>query len=337
MIDLKTTYAGLQLKNPIIVGASTLSGNADNLKLIEDSGAAAIVYKSLFEEQIQLEKLEFDEDIKEYEERNAEMVSLFPELTHAGPKEHLINLRLTKEKVSIPVIASLNCIFSETWVEYAKLIEETGVDAIELNLFSVPRDPKIDSKTIINNQLEIIKLVKKAVNIPVTIKLSPFYSNPLNVVSLLDAEHINGVVLFNRFLQPNIDVDSETFTNHFSPSTQDENLLPMRYAGLLYGNVNTSICCNSGIYDGKDVVKMILAGADAVQIVSTLYKNKIAHIEVILNEITKWMELKHYSNIEDFKGLLSNKNIKNPFVYKRAQYVDILLKTSEVFKKFPLH
>src|SRR6266568_3181328 len=147
MADLKTNYGGLKLKNPIIAGASTLSSNLDNMKRIEDAGAAAIVYKSLFEEQIQLEKLDFDEGIKEYEERNAEMINLFPDMQHAGPKEHLLNLRKAKESVGIPVIASLNCIFSETWAEYANLIQETGVDALELNFFAVPRDPKLEGKT----------------------------------------------------------------------------------------------------------------------------------------------------------------------------------------------
>ncbi len=336
MTDIKTTYAGLKLKNPIIVGASTLSSNFDNLKMIEDSGASAIVYKSLFEEQIQLEKLELDEDLHEYEERNAEMIHLFPELEHAGPDEHLINLRSVKEVVGIPVIASLNCVFSETWAEYSKLIQETGVDALELNFFSVPRDPKLEGKTILKNQLEILQLVKKSVKIPLTIKLSPFYSNPLNVVNQFDNENINGVVLFNRFLQPNIDVDHEIFYNHFTPSNQEENLLPMKYAGLLYGSIKASICCNSGIYQGKDVIKMILAGADAVQIVSTLYKNKISHIGVILNDLTNWMESRNYHNLDDFKGKLSNKNIRDPFIYKRAQYIDILLKSSEGFKKYSL-
>lgn len=336
MADLKTSYAGLKLKNPIIAGASTLASNLDNLKLIEDAGASAIVFKSLFEEQIQLEKLEFDEGIKEYEDRNAEMIRLFPDIEHAGPNEHLMHLRTAKESVGIPVIASLNCLFSETWTEYAKLIEETGVDALELNFFSVPRDPKLEDKIILNNQLEILRLVKKTVQIPVTIKLSPFYANPLNVIVNFDNEDVNGVVLFNRFLQPDIDVDHEIFSNHFSISNPEESLLPMRYTGLLYGNIKSPICCNSGIYNGKDVIKMILAGANAVQIVSSLYANKISYISVILDDMNNWMESKNYKNLENFKGKLSNKMVKDPYVYKRAQYIDILLKSSEVFKKYPL-
>jgi dihydroorotate dehydrogenase (fumarate) len=336
MANLNTTFGGLKLKNPIIAGASTLSGNHDNLKLIEDAGASAIVYKSLFEEQIQLESLKLDEDLKEYEERNAEMINLFPDLKHAGPVEHLNNLRLAKENVRVPLIASLNCHFSETWTEYAKLIEQTGVDALELNFFGVPRDPKIENITIEKDQVEILRLVKNSVHIPVTIKLSPFYANSLNIITKFDKEGVNGMVLFNRFLQPDINVDKEEFTNHFSPSSQEENLLPMRYAGLLYGMVNTTVCCNSGIHDGKDVIKMILAGASAVQIVSTLYVNKISRIAEILNELTNWMESKNYNNLEDFKGKLSNKNIKDPFIYKRSQYIDILLKSSEIFKKYPL-
>ena len=182
MADLKTKYLGIELKNPIIAGASNLVSNRDNLKQMEEAGAAAIVYKSLFEEQIQLEKLELDEDLSEYKERNAEMISLFPDLEHAGPSEHLMNLRLAKESVSIPLIASLNCVFTETWVEYAKLIQETGVDALELNFYYVPLDAKLDGRNIVDQHLEILKSVKQALKIPVSVKLSPFYANPINVI-----------------------------------------------------------------------------------------------------------------------------------------------------------
>ena len=336
MIDLKTTYAGIEIKNPIVVGASNLVSNRDNLKLMEDSGAAAIVYKSLFEEQIQLERLELEEELNEYRERNAEMINLFPNMEHAGPSEHLMNLRMAKESVGIPMIASLNCIFSETWVEYAKQLEDTGIDALELNFFAVPRDVKLDEQIIISQQLEVFRAIKKAIKIPVAIKLSPFYANALNVIKQFDNEGVNSIVIFNRFLQPDIDIDKEIHINQFSVSTQEENLLALRFAGLSYGNINASICCNGGIKSSKDIIKMILAGADSVQVVSILYQNKISYLKSLLTELSGWMESKNYTSINDFRGKLSQMKVNDPFVYKRAQYIDILQKSSEVFKKYSL-
>lgn len=337
MADLKTTYAGLKLINPIIVGASILSSNADNFKRIEDAGAAAIVYKSLFEEQVQLERLELEEGLTEYNERHAEMITLFPDVEHAGPSEHLMNLRLAKESVNIPVIASLNCVFAPTWIEYAKLIQDTGVDALELNFFYIPRNSKLDGKTIIEQQIEILKEIKKVITIPVTIKLSPFYTNPLNVIMSMDIAGADGFVLFNRFLQPDIDPEYEIHINHFSASSPEENLLPMKFAGLLYGNTQASVCANTGIHSGRDVAKMLLAGADCVQIVSTLYKNKISYLTTMISDLDQWMDSKGYKSILDFKGKLSQKKVNDPFIYKRAQYIDILSKSSDIFKKYPLH
>lgn len=336
MVDLTTTYAGIKLKNPMIVGASNLVSNPDNLKAMEASGAAAIVYKSLFEEQIQLERLEFDENIDEYRDRNAEMVSLFPDIEHAGPSEHLMNLRLAKESVSIPVIASLNCVLSETWIEYARQLQETGVDALEVNFFAVPKDFAVQGISIISQQLEIFNALKNAVKIPIAIKLSPFYTNILNVVKQFDQEGVNSVVIFNRFLQPDIDIDSESHVNHFSTSTQDEGALALRYAGLLYGKIQASIVGNGGIHTGRDVVKMILAGADSVEVVSTLYKNKIPYISTMLQDLTSWMESKKYKSLNDFKGKLSAAKVNDPFIYKRAQYIDILQRSSELLKKYPV-
>ncbi|MDP4210318.1 MAG: dihydroorotate dehydrogenase-like protein [Bacteroidota bacterium] len=336
MADLKTTYLGLKLKNPFIAGASNLVSNPDNLKLMEDSGAAAIVYKSLFEEQIQLERLELEEDLSEYQERNAEMISLFPNIEHAGPEEHLVKLRHAKESVKIPVIASLNCIFTETWTEYAKLIQQTGVDALEINFFAVPKNFTTSGKDILDAQLEVLNALKKVITIPISLKLSPFYANPLHAIKQFDQTGANGVVLFNRFLQPDIDVTSGSFVNHFSPSSPEESLLPLRYAGLLFENINASICCSSGIYSGKDVAKMILAGADCIQTVSALYKHKIPHLTTMINELSSWMDSKNYKSINDFKGKLSKARITDPYIYKRAQYIDILMRTGEIFKKYPV-
>lgn len=335
MVDLKTKYLGLELKNPVILGASNLVTKIDNIKRAEQAGAAAIVYKSLFEEQIQLESAQLDDELEEYNERNAEMVKLFPTIEHAGPEEHLLNLRKVKESVKVPVIASLNAIYKESWIEYARLLEQTGIDALEFNFYFVPRDTETDGRDVNNSQLEILKAVKSKVKLPISVKLSPFYANPLNVVSLMDKLGVNGFVLFNRMFQPDIDIDSEQHFSPFNLSNPDDNKLSLRFAGLLYGTIAGSICANTGIYTGADVVKMILAGADCVQIVSTVYKNKVEYISTILKDLENWMESKHYKKINDFKGKLSSKNLNDPFVYKRAQYIDLLLKSDQIFKKYP--
>lgn len=336
MANLSVKYSGLELKNPIIVGASNLVKDINNLKRLEDAGAAAIVYKSLFEEQIQLESLEMEQNLREYENRNAEMTSLFPDIEHGGPDEHLENLRKAKASVGIPIIASLNAVNNDTWVEYAKLIQETGVDALELNFYAIPKDAEKDSDAIVNEQLDIIYNVKKNVTIPITVKLSPFYSNVLNVVNRMHTEGAEGIVLFNKLFQPDIDIEKESLYFPYLLSNEDDNRLPLRYSGLLHGNFKGSICANTGIYSGNDVAKMLLAGADCTQIVSTIYKNGLNHISTMLKDLEYWMDSKNYKVITDFKGKISRKNSKDPFAYRRSQYIDILMKSDEIFKKYPL-
>lgn len=332
MINLKTNYLGLELKNPIIVGASNLVSDTANLQAAEKAGAAAIVFKSLFEEQIQLENYQLDNQMEEYNDRHAEMVKLFPDISHAGPQEHLHRLRKAKEAVSIPVIASLNAIYHESWVEFAKLIEDTGVDAIELNFYSIPRDFTKDEKEIITEQIAVVKEVKKTLSIPVSVKLSPFYTNILKFIAELDKAGVDGLVLFNRMFQPDIDLEKEEHFSPFNLSSENESRIALRFAGLLHGKIKAKICSSSGILSGKDVLKAIMAGADTVQIVSTLYKNKIPYISVILEEINEWMKTKKYNSLKDFRGKLSEKNTRDPFVYKRAQYIDLLLKSEELYK-----
>jgi dihydroorotate dehydrogenase (fumarate) len=335
MADLKTKYLGLELKNPIILGASNLVNNIDNVKLAEEKGISAIVYKSIFEEQIQLERAQLDDRIEEYADRNAEMTSLFPNIEHAGPEEHLFNVARVKQNVSIPVIASLNAILKESWVDYAVQLEKTGIDALEINFFYVPKDIDYNGHDVIEKQVEILKAVKQSVKIPVSVKLSPFYANPLNVVSQMEKAGADGFVLFNRMFQPEIDIDKEEHYAPYDLSNPNDNKLSLRFAGLLHGSMNASICSNTGIYTGSDVVKMLLAGADCAQIVSTVYKNKIEYIDTILADINTWMDKKGYKTIGDFKGKLSQKSINDPFVYKRAQYIDLLLKSDEIIKKYP--
>ena len=287
MADLKTRYMGLDLKNPIIIGASNIVTDIDNLKRIEKAGAAAIVYKSLFEEQIQLENLEFYERKTEYSERNAEMISLYPESVSGTPDimDHLLALKKAKESVSIPVIASLNAIANETWVDYARKIEETGVDGLELNFYSVPEKTGNGSEDIEENQKKILTKIKSAVKIPVSVKLSSFHTNPLKHIADLEMAGADAFVLFNRLFQPDIDIQTEEHLFPYSLSNSEDNRLPLRFAGLLYGNTNASICTNTGIMNGSDVIKMLLAGAGCVQIVSTVYLNQIEVITAMLKDI----------------------------------------------------
>ncbi|MBT6762980.1 MAG: dihydroorotate dehydrogenase-like protein [Prolixibacteraceae bacterium] len=336
MADLSTTYMGVKLKNPLILGASNLVSKPESIKEIEEAGIGAIVYRSLFEEQIQLENLQMDEDLSEYENRNAEMTNLFPGLEHAGPKEHLYNVEKLKKSVDVPVFASLNAIYEPTWVEYAKELEKTGVDGLEINLYAVPGYFEVSGQSVEEKQVQIVKAVKRAVNIPVSVKMSLFYTNPLNFIKKIDEAGADAYVLFNRFFQPEIDIEKEEYFYPWELSNPKDHMISLRYAGLLYGNLDGSICASRGIYNAKDVIKMILAGADAVQMVSTIYKNQPSVVSEILVELNKWMDSNEYKSLDDFRGKLSRKNMKDPFAYQRAQYVDILTKSDAIFKKYPM-
>lgn len=336
-MNLTTKYLGLTLKNPIIVGASNLVTDTVMLKKLEDAGAAAIVYKSLFEEQIQLENLILNQELTDYNDRNAEMTSLFPsDMYEASPSEFLMHFEEAKSILSIPLIASLNCVYDDTWYEYAKKLESAGADALELNFYNNPKDFDMDGRAILHEELDVIEGVKKAVNIPVSVKLSSFYTNPLYTFGEMSHKGVDGFVLFNRLFQPDINVNTEEMHFPYNLSSDHDNRLPLRYSGLLYGNTKATICANTGIFTGEDVIKMILAGADAVQIVSTLYKHGPAQITKMLEDIEIWMANKQYNTIDEFKGHLSKKNSKDPYSYRRAQYVDILMKSAEIFKKYPL-
>ena len=336
MAELSTTYMGIKLKNPLILGASNLISKPESIKQVVDAGIGAIVYKSLFEEQIQLESLQFDEELIEYEERNAEMTRLFPSIEHAGPKEHLYNVKKLKDSLDVPLFASLNAIYEPTWIEYAKELEATGVDGLEINLYAVPGYFEVTGQSLEDKQVQIVKAVKSAVKIPVSVKISLFYTNPLNFIKKIDEAGADGYVLFNRFFQPEINIEKEEYYYPWELSNPKDHMVALRFAGLLYGNLDGSICVSRGIYSADDVIKMILAGADVAQVVSTVYKNHPKVITEILKGLNDWMDKKGYKTLDDFRGKLSRKNMKDPFTYQRAQYVDILMKAEEIFKKFPM-
>ena len=335
MADLRTNYMGLELKSPVIAGASNLVTETNNLKDIEESGAGAVVYKSLFEEQVALENLELYELKTEYEDRNAEQVTLFPN-SHSvpeSPDDYLLSLKKARETVSIPLIASLNATNDEVWVEYAVKAADLGVNGLELNFYTLPDQPGEEGRNIEKKQIETLKKVKAAVSIPVSVKLSPFYSNPLNFITSLDRAGADAVVVFNRMMQPDIDIFTEKPTMPHNLSNSEDSRLPLRFAGMLYDNLSASVCASTGIYTGNDVIRMLLAGADAVQVVSTLYRNGIEVIRSINEETGKWMDGHGYKTIGDFRGKLSLKMGENKTAYHRAQYFDFTLNAAEILKK----
>ncbi len=331
--NLSTTYGGLVIKNPIVIGASNLVTDADNLLQLEEAGAAAIVYKSLFEEQIQLESYKLDQMQEAYSGWDAEHAGFFPPAVHAGAAEHLRQLKEARKLIRIPLIGSLNCVNDDSWLEYALKMEDTGIDALELNFYHTNIDLATSSQTIEDKQLKAAELVRAGVRLPLFVKLSPFYSNPLHLISRMDAFDVDGFVLFNRLFQPDINIDNEEHYYPYNFSSEADNRLALRYAGLLHKKVKGSIVANTGILNGKDIVKMLLAGADAVQVVSAIYKKGIHSITYMLREIENWMKKKNYESLYDFQGKLSKHNLTDPFAYKRAQYVDILMK-SDVFMKY---
>lgn len=333
MANLTTYFAGLNLKNPIVIGASNLVSDVDNLVNLEKAGAAAIVYKSLFEEQIEWESYVLENTRQHYSHWDPEHESMLPHVTHAGPAEHLLRLRKARQVLSIPLIGSLNCTSTERWAAYAVKMAETGIDALELNFYASDLNFSTESYIIEDSHLNTLNLVRSAVRIPLIVKLSPYYTNPLRLIREMDRIGINGVVLFNRLFQPDIDIEKEEHHFPYNFSNENDNRLALRYAGLLHGKIRASICSNTGILSGQDVIKMLLAGADAVQVVSTVYKKGINHIQYMLQQMEEWMDTKNYASIDAFKGKLSKDKLADPFAYKRAQYVDILMK-SEIFMQY---
>jgi len=325
MADLKTRYLGLTLKNPLIAGASDLTADLDGIRSIEAAGAGAIVLKSLFEEQVQLERFKLAEELSQGEARYAEMATIFPKLEHAGPKEHLMWVRTAKAAVKIPVIASLNCVTRSTWVEYAKALAGEGVDALELNFFATPRDPEVSGARVEEEQLEVVHAVKAVVKVPVAVKLSPFYASPLNFISRLDREGVAGLVLFNRLFQPDIDAEGESIGLPFNFSHPVDSRLPLRFAGLLFGRVKADVCASTGIMSGVDVARMLLAGASAVQVVTALYRNKVGSLSKMAADLAAWMDRKGHRALADFRGSLSAENAEDSWAYTRAQYAKMLL------------
>ena len=325
MADLRTTYMGIELKNPIVVGACSMSKQIDTIRQIEAAGAGALVLKSLFEEQIQLEQGKLEDELSQYEELYAEAITLFPSMEHGGPKEHLYWVAEAKKAVSMPLIASVNAVSDEAWGEYAVKLAETGVDGLELNFYSLPLDPELSSNDVEQSELRIFARIRKVVRIPIAVKLHPFYTNMLHVATAFDRAGADAVILFNRLFQPDLSIERAEELARLVLSDATDSFVPLRWTALLHGRIKADIVSATGIMTGHDVLKMIMAGATSVQIVSTLYKNKLTHIGEMLAEINTWMDGKGFKNLDAFRGRASKKNVKDPWAFERGQYIKALL------------
>jgi dihydroorotate dehydrogenase (fumarate) len=309
-----------------------MSDDIDKLMQAEKSGVGAIVFKSLFEEQIQLERLQFEERLTQYDHIHAQMITTHPRVEYADSEKHLVNLRKVKEKLSVPIIASLNAVHEESWLEYATELASTGVDGLELNLYQVPLDFDKDAREIEESQINIVRKIKEKISLPISVKLSSDYTNVLGFIKKMDEVGVDGLVLFNSFFQPDIDVDSEKHKKIFNLSQKGDYRKSLRYAGLLYGNIKADVCSSRGIFTGNEVVKHLLSGATCIQMVSAVYKKGLEEISVANNQLSDWMKSKGYNSIDEFRGKLSQKSLgADSLVYRRAQYVDLLLSSETIF------
>ena len=325
-MDLTTTYMGLDLRSPIVPSSSPLSKDLDNIRKMEDAGAGAVVLWSLFEEQIEHEAEELDHYLHYGTERFAESLSYFPEAHefHLGPDAYLEHLRKAREAVDIPVIASLNGVSTRGWISCARKLEEAGASAIELNVYFLPTNPDVTSAQVEDLYVLALRAVKSHVSIPVAMKLSPYFSATAAMLRELDRAGADGLALFNRFYQPDIDIEQLEATPSLKLSTPFEQRLPLRWIAVMHGRLNASLAATTGIYTGADVAKMILAGADVAMMCSALLANGIGHIESVKDELARFMESKGYESVSEMKGVMSQRNCAEPGAFERANYMKAL-------------
>jgi dihydroorotate dehydrogenase (fumarate) len=325
-VDLSTTYLGFNLKNPIIPSASPLSRDIANVKKMEDCGASAVVLYSLFEEQITHEMLELYHHTSHHSDTHAEALSFFPESPEYvhGPDEYLEHIYNVKQAVGIPVIGSLNGSTPGGWTRYAKLIEEAGADAIELNVYMLATDPAMSSWDIENIYIDTLRLVKETVGIPVAMKISPYISSLAHFAQQLDKNGIDSLVLFNRFYQPDIDLENLEVIPNIILSNRQSMRLPLRWIAILYGRLQADLAATSGINTAEDVIKLTMTGAKVTQMFAALHKLGIEHIKTVLSDLEKWMIEHEYDSLHTMRGSMSYKSVSNPGGFERANYMKAL-------------
>jgi len=322
-MDLSTSYLGMNLKSPLAVSACPLSEEIDNIRAMEDAGAAAVVLHSLFEEQLTLERYELSHHLTQGTYSYAESLTYFPEpeVFHVGPEGYLEHIRKAKQAVSIPIIASLNGSSAGGWTDYARQIEQAGADALELNVYFIPTDPDMEGIVVEQTYLDILKAVKSVVSIPVAVKLGPFFSNLAHMARRLDETGANGLVLFNRFYQPDIDLDTLEVRPNILLSTPQALRLPMRWIAILYGRIKADLAATSGIHQAHDVLKMLLAGARVTMLCSVLLKKGVAEIRTIEQGLGQWLEEHEYESVRQMQGSMSQIHCADPSAFERVQYM----------------
>jgi len=322
-MDLTTTYLGMKLRSPLVPSASPLSGDIDNIRRMEDAGAAAVVMHSLFEEQLYLEHYELHHHLTHGTESFPEALTYFPDSINfrVGPETYLEYIHKAKQKVSIPIIASLNGSSVGGWTNYAKQIKQAGADALELNIYYVPTDMELTSNEIEQTYIDILRAVKAAVTIPVAVKVSPYFTNMANMAKRLDETGADALVLFNRFYQPDINLNLLDVEPNVLLSTPQSMRLPLRWIAILYGRIHADLAATSGIHRGDDALKMLMAGAKITMLCSVLLRHGINQIRVIEQEMREWMQKHEYESVQQMQGSMSQKHCPNPSAFERAQYM----------------
>ncbi len=325
-MDITTSYLGLKLKSPIVPSAGPLSEDISKIKEMEDAGAGAVVLYSLFEEQLEHDALELEHHTTSPAESFAEATSYFPEPFEykTGPEEYLEHIRKAKDTVDIPVIASLNGKSLGGWIDYAKKIEEAGADALELNIYELATDINKRCEEVEKKYIHILRRVSSEIKIPIAVKMHPFFSSVANMANELSKAGANGLVLFNRFYQPDINLETLEVEPNVILSTPMAMRLPLRWIAVLHGRVKADLAATSGIYSEEDVIKMIMAGANVTQVLSCLLKFGIGHIAEIIAKMEKWMEEKEYESVEQMRGSMSYMNVDDPSKFERANYMKVL-------------
>jgi dihydroorotate dehydrogenase (fumarate) len=325
-MDLTTTYLGMTLRTPLVPSASPLSEEIDNLKRLEDAGAAAVVLYSLFEEQLRQDRFELHHHLTQGTESFAESLTYFPEPAdfRLGPEGYLDHIRKAKEALDIPIIASLNGSTVGGWTDYARQIEQAGADALELNIYAIPTDFNQTGAEVEQLNLEILRRVKAVVTFPMAVKLSPYFSNFANVARQFDEAGANGLVLFNRFYQPDIDLDELEIRPNLLLSTPQALRLPLRWIAILYGHVGADLAATSGIHTAQDVIKMLLVGASVTQLCSVLLRRGIDHLRQIERDLARWLAEREYASVRQMQGSMSQKHCADPAAFERAQYMKTL-------------
>lgn len=326
MVDLSTTYMGIKLGHPVVPSASPLSRDISTIKAMEDAGASAVVMHSLFEEQIEFEADRLAHFLEHGTDSFAEALSYFPEVGEyaIGPDEYLENIRQAKAAVDIPIIGSLNGISTGGWIDYARKIEEAGADGIELNVYFVATGSELFALDVETLYLDILKAVKASVSIPVAMKLSPYFSALTNFAERLDADGADALVLFNRFYQPDIDLETLEVTPNLLLSSPYEMRLPLRWIAILYGQIEASMALTSGVHSYEDVLKAVLVGADVAHVCSVVLKKGLGVIDELISGVTHWMEENEYESISQMKGSMSQRSCPEPAAFERANYVKVL-------------